>query len=121
VGALGADGSSIADFSNHGPWVNVFAPGEQVQSAFVRGREDASTTDDHGADRFRSNTALWSGTSFACGYVSGYLAGVLADLPPAATPGERVARADGAIDALPGFSGSSASAANRVLSPIPAF
>ncbi len=91
VGALGADGSSIADFSNHGPWVNVFAPGEQVQSAFVRGREDASTTDDHDADRFRSNTALWSGTSFACGYVSGYLAGVLAELLPrprrAASPG----------------------------------
>ena len=78
--------------------MNVFAPGEQVQSAFVRGREDASTTDDHGADRFRSNTALWSGTSFACGYVSGYLAGVLAELPPAATPGARVARADAAID-----------------------
>jgi len=121
VGALGADGSSIADFSNHGPWVNVFAPGEHVQSAFVRGREDASTTDDHGADRFRSNTALWSGTSFACGYVSGYLAGVLAELPPAATPGERVARADAAIEALPAFTGPSTSAANRVLAPTPAF
>jgi hypothetical protein len=121
VGALGSDGSSIADFSNRGPWVNVFAPGEQVQSAFVRGREDPSTTDDHGADRFRTNTALWSGTSFACGYVSGYLAGVLAELPPTATPAERVERAGAAIDSLPAFSGPSASSPNRVLTPTPAF
>ena len=55
----------------------------------MRGREDASTTDDQDADRSRSNTALWSGTSFACGYVSGYLAGVLAEAAPAATPGAR--------------------------------
>jgi hypothetical protein len=121
VGALGADGSSLAEFSNHGAWVNVFAPGEQVQSAFVRGREDASTTDDHGADRFRSNTALWSGTSFACGYVSGYLAGVLAELPDGTTPAERVERAGEAIDTLPAFTGPSASSTNRVLAPTPAF
>jgi hypothetical protein len=121
VGALGTDGSSVADFSNHGPWVNVFAPGEQVQSAFVRGREDAATTDDGTADRFRSNTALWSGTSFACASVSGYLAGVLAQLPDGATPAERVERAGAAIDELPALAGAAAAPANRVLTPAPKF
>ena len=121
VGALATDGASIADFSNYGPWVNVFAPGERVQSAFVRGREDASTTDDHNADRFRSNTATWSGTSFACGYVSGYLARVLAEAAPDTTPAERRERVDAAIDALPALSAPSASSTNRVLSPTPAF
>ena len=51
VGALGPDGTVDADFSNHGPWVNVFAPGQEVQSTFVRGREDPAPTDDHDADR----------------------------------------------------------------------
>ena len=121
VGALATDGASVADFSNYGPWVNVFAPGQRVQSAFVRGREDASTTEDADADRFRSNTALWSGTSFACGYVSGYLARVLAEAPPDTTPAERVERAAEAIDTLPAFSGPSASSTNRLLLPTTAF
>jgi len=121
VGALATDGASIADFSNYGTWVNVFAPGEQVQSAFVRGREDATTTGDHGADRFRSNTALWSGTSFACGYVSGFLARVLASAGPDATPGERREQVEAALGALPALAGASTSGANRVLTPAPAF
>ena len=121
VGALATDGASIADFSNHGPWVNVFAPGEQVQSSYVRGREDASTTEDADADRFRSNTALWSGTSFACGYVSGYLARVLAEAGPDTTPAARRERVDAAIDALPAMTGAFAARGNRVLTPTPAF
>ncbi|MEU7305151.1 S8/S53 family peptidase [Streptomyces sp. NPDC007206] len=35
VGALRADGDGEACFSNHGPWVRVFAPGERLTSALT--------------------------------------------------------------------------------------
>ncbi|GAA2894455.1 S8/S53 family peptidase [Streptosporangium fragile] len=35
VGALRKDGSARACFSNHGPWVKAYAPGERLVSAFT--------------------------------------------------------------------------------------
>ncbi|WP_333777185.1 S8/S53 family peptidase [Streptomyces sp. IBSBF 3136] len=35
VGALRGDGASEACFSNHGPWVGVYAPGERLTSALT--------------------------------------------------------------------------------------
>ncbi|MFG2633279.1 S8/S53 family peptidase [Streptomyces sp. NPDC048362] len=35
VGALRADGNTEACFSNHGPWVRVYAPGERLTSALT--------------------------------------------------------------------------------------
>jgi len=35
VGALRKDGSARACFSNHGPWVTTYAPGERLVSAFT--------------------------------------------------------------------------------------
>ncbi|MFI9803257.1 S8/S53 family peptidase [Streptomyces sp. NPDC052301] len=35
VGALRADGDGAACFSNHGPWVRVYAPGERLTSALT--------------------------------------------------------------------------------------
>ena len=116
VGALTADGQGLASFSNRGDWVNVHAPGERVQSAFVRGQEDQALTDDGGSDRFASNTALWSGTSFACGYVSGHLARALSGPAPASGPTSFSDRAEAVIDALPVMMG-----ASRRLDPAPAF
>jgi Subtilase family len=101
VGALDVDGSERADFSNHGDWVNVYAPGEEVQSTFVRGREDPALAGKGDADRFRSNTALWSGTSFACAHVSGYLAAKLSEPRPQAQAGSLSDRADALIADLP--------------------
>ena len=54
-------------------WVDVLAPGEWVQSTYVIGREDYRGTRDRDAETI-SDTAVWSGTSFACGIVSGHLA-----------------------------------------------
>jgi hypothetical protein len=116
VGALATDGKALASFSNRGDWVNVNAPGERVQSAFVRGQEDQTVTHDGGSDQFTSNTALWSGTSFACGYVSGYLARALAGAAPASGPASLTDRAEALIAALPVMTG-----ASRRLDPVAAF
>ena len=101
VGALNTKRNGRADFSNDGDWVNVYAPGEEVQSTYVRGQEDPDQTLDGGADRFTSNTALWSGTSFACAHVSGFLAARLSKPAPAGGRATLVERAEGLIDELP--------------------
>jgi subtilisin family serine protease len=99
VGALGEDRQSRASFSNRGDWVNVYAPGERVQSTYVVGREDRRTTRDRNADTFR-DTAVWSGTSFACGIVSGHIAASLS------RDGESPHRQAAAlVEHLPGFDG----------------
>jgi hypothetical protein len=101
VGALDADRERPADFSNHGDWLNVYAPGEEVQSTYVRGRENPDETVDGDPDRFATNTALWSGTSFACAHVSGYLASALSEPAPAGRPTSAPDRAEALIDDLP--------------------
>jgi hypothetical protein len=116
VGALDAKTAARAGFSNHGEWVNVYAPGQRVQSTFVRGKEDPATTDDGGSDVFTSNTALWSGTSFACAQVTGYLAAALAGAAPTSGPGTLSARAEALIDSL-----DLADDGTRHLVPDPAF
>jgi subtilisin family serine protease len=79
--------------------VNVFAPGDQVQSTYVVGREDRRITRDRNADEF-VDTAVWSGTSFACGIVSGHIA---ANLSSGAGAGTAAAQAAGIIGRLGEF------------------
>ncbi len=116
VGALDAQGTQKADFSNHGDWVNVYAPGQDVQSTFVRGKEDPALTEDHRSDVFTSNTALWSGTSFACAAVSGYLAAALSRPGIAAGPTDPSARSEALIEALDTLDDGT-----RRVVPVPAF
>jgi hypothetical protein len=101
VGALNTKRDGRADFSNHGDWVNVYAPGEEVQSTYVRGEEDPGQTFDRGSDRFESNTALWSGTSFACAHVSGYLAARLSEPATAGGRSTFVERAEAMVEEMP--------------------
>lgn len=84
VAATGPDGG-LAEFSNHGPWVDAAAPGVDVVSSFVQlqaraGRSAPDTeTRDYGYAR-------WSGTSFAAPLIAAEIANrrrAGADIPEA--------------------------------------
>lgn len=74
VGSVGPCGRSV--FSNHGPWVDVSAPGEDLVSEFFSGFDGAfeatqpTTLPD--PDDFQG-WAKWSGTSFSTAIIVGAL------------------------------------------------
>jgi serine protease len=89
--ALNPNGSTVALFSNDGPWIGFSAPGgavfstmpafnggdqplARVESAFggiIRIRESVDPDD------FRGGFAVWSGTSFAAPLIAGAVASAL--------------------------------------------
>ncbi|MCC3374981.1 S8 family peptidase [Cohnella sp. REN36] len=69
VGALNRQGR-IAKFTNRSAMVDIYAPGEQIESAWLRGRR-----------------RIMSGTSMATSHVTGAIALLLAEKPEL-TPGE---------------------------------
>lgn len=72
VGSMSRDGQRRSWFSNHGGWVDVYAPGEDIVNAYARLKY--KTVTDGTVRDTSAGIVRWSGTSFSTPIVAGLIA-----------------------------------------------
>jgi subtilisin family serine protease len=74
VGALDADRTGLASYSNHGINASVYAPGTDLVNAYAYGTYRYFQPPETGQEQAFLGLAQWSGTSFATPMVAGLVA-----------------------------------------------
>ncbi len=72
AGSMTRDGQRRSWFSNHGAWVDVYAPGEEIVNAYARMKY--KTIVDGDVRDTSAGIVEWSGTSFSTPIVTGLIA-----------------------------------------------
>jgi subtilase family protein len=72
VGSMSRDGQRRSWFSNHGAWVDVYAPGEEIVNAYAQMKY--MTVVDGTVRDTSAGIVSWSGTSFSTPIVTGLIA-----------------------------------------------